>query len=70
VGGYAAYGLIENCSDNELHAGLPICLADEVIVRRAIRTDEKIFLDDVTFDDADRRFETFGLAMGTGSMRG
>jgi predicted homoserine dehydrogenase-like protein len=70
VGGYAAYGLIENCSDNQSHAGLPICLAEDVAVRRPIRRDEKILLDDVTFDPADRRFATFGLAMEAGSVRG
>ena len=32
LGGYASYGLIENCTDNKLKAGLPTCLAEDVIV--------------------------------------
>lgn len=63
IGGYAAYGLIENCADNRLRPGLPICLADDVTLRRAIRKDEKILLEDVLYDPSDPRFETFRLAL-------
>ncbi len=63
IGGYAAYGLIENCADNQLRPGLPICLADDVTLHRAIRKDEKILLEDVLYDPSDPRFETFRLAM-------
>jgi predicted homoserine dehydrogenase-like protein len=62
VGGYAAYGLIENCADNQSHAGLPICLAEDIPVHRAIRKDEKIRLDDVSFAPSDPRLEAFQLA--------
>jgi predicted homoserine dehydrogenase-like protein len=62
IGGYAAYGLIENCADNLLRPGLPICLAEEVTLRRAIRKDEKIFLEDVVYQPSDPRFEIFRLA--------
>jgi predicted homoserine dehydrogenase-like protein len=63
AGGYAAYGLIENCADNQLRPGLPICLAEDVTLRRAIRKDEKILLDDVAHQPSDPRFETFRLAL-------
>jgi predicted homoserine dehydrogenase-like protein len=69
IGGYTAYGLIENCSDNLLQPGLPICLADEVCVRRNIKKDEKILLEDIIIPASEPRFELFKLAQqaGTGS---
>ena len=63
IGGYAAYGLIENCADNQLRPGLPICLAEDVTLRRPIRKDEKILLEDVIYDPSDPRFEAFELAL-------
>ena len=47
IGGYAAYGLIENCADNTTHPGLPICLSEGLELRRNIAKDEKILLEDV-----------------------
>lgn len=63
VGGYAAYGLIENCVDNQVRPGLPICLAEDVSFREAVRKDEKILLEDVVHPPGDPRFETFQLAL-------
>ena len=37
IGGYAAYGLIENCSDNLVNPGLPICLAEEVTLLHDVK---------------------------------
>jgi len=48
IGGYNCYGLIENCIDQTNRPGLPICLADNVVLNRDIRKDEKIYRDDVT----------------------
>jgi predicted homoserine dehydrogenase-like protein len=62
IGGYSAYGLIENCADNQFHPGLPICLAEDVTLNRDIRKDEKIFFEDVVYKLSDPRFETFRLA--------
>ena len=64
-GGYAAYGLIENCADNQVSPGLPICLADGITLRRAIHKDGKIFFEDVTCPPSDLRFETFRLAQAS-----
>jgi predicted homoserine dehydrogenase-like protein len=50
IGGYTCYGLIENCSDNRAHSGVPICLADDVTLNRDIAKDEKIFLEDIAYD--------------------
>jgi predicted homoserine dehydrogenase-like protein len=63
IGGYAAYGLIENCADNLKDAGLPICLAEDVTLRRDVRKDEKILLEDIMHAEADPRFEIFMAEM-------
>lgn len=47
IGGYACYGLIENCPTPLEHPGLPICLADGVRLKRAIDENEPIMLADV-----------------------
>lgn len=63
IGGYAVYGLIENCNDNHPHPGLPICLAENVTLLRDIQKDEKILLEDIVYEPSDHRFEMFKLAM-------
>ncbi len=50
IGGYTCYGLIENCLQNREHAGVPICLADDVVLKHDVAKDEKIFMDDITYD--------------------
>jgi predicted homoserine dehydrogenase-like protein len=50
IGGYACYGLIENCPEPLEHPGLPICLADDVVLKRAIEADEPIMLADVELE--------------------
>lgn len=62
IGGYTAYGLIENCVDNREHPGLPICLSENVTLRRDISIDQKILLEDVIYDPAEPAFELFRLA--------
>ena len=62
VGGYAAYGLIENCADDRPRPGLPICLADGPTLRRPLKRDEKIRLEDVNLPADDPRFAAFELA--------
>jgi len=49
IGGYTCYGLIENCADNIGVPGLPVCLADQVILKRDITKDQKIFMSDVIY---------------------
>ena len=63
IGGAAAYGLIENCADNRFNPGLPICLAEDVKLRRKIPKDEKILLEDVIYDPDDPVFKTYQLAL-------
>ena len=50
IGGYACYGLIENCGDPSAHPGLPICLADDVVLGRELEKDEPIMLADVQLE--------------------
>ena len=57
IGGYTCYGMIENCRDNALKPGLPICLADNVRLTRDIPRDQKILLDDVLYDPQDYAFD-------------
>ncbi len=51
-GGFTCYGLIENMADQKDKEGLPICLADDVRVKRDIKKDAKILLRDVEYDPA------------------
>jgi len=62
IGGYACYGLIENCMDNPDAPGLPICLAEDLALRRDVAKDEKILLADVDYDPSRLDFELFRRA--------
>jgi predicted homoserine dehydrogenase-like protein len=59
IGGYACYGMIDNCPDPEAHRGLPICLAEDVALTRGVRSGEPILLDAVAFDPAAFVFDLF-----------
>ncbi len=63
IGGYACYGQIENCSDNETRGGLPICLADEVTLKRDIAKDQKVFMEDIVYDPNRRDYRLYTLAL-------
>ncbi len=59
IGGYAAYGLIENAEENQVHPGLPICLAEEVTLKRDVAKDEKIFMEDILPGKNSHKFEIY-----------
>jgi predicted homoserine dehydrogenase-like protein len=63
LGGYGCYGLIENCSENKLKAGLPICLAENVSLKRDIPRDAKILLEDIEYDAASDGFALFAKSL-------
>lgn len=63
IGGYAAYGLIENLADNADRPGLPICLADDLRLRRDIGRDERIRLEDVEYDPESPGFALYRRAV-------
>ena len=69
LGGYTCYGLIENIGDNDIRAGLPICLADGVTLRRDIKKDERITLQDVIYDPGHPRFRLYSEALAIGSRQ-
>ena len=50
IGGYACYGKIENTEHRLIQPGLPVALADNVILNRAVLKDERIAIGDVSFD--------------------
>jgi predicted homoserine dehydrogenase-like protein len=62
IGGYTCYGLIENCADNRVRSGVPICLADEVTVNRDITRDEKLFMQDIIYDPGRLDYKLYALA--------
>lgn len=64
IGGYRCYGLIENCEDQAAAPGIPICLADRVTLKNAVKRNEKIRLSDVAFDAERRDFKLFAMAGG------
>jgi predicted homoserine dehydrogenase-like protein len=49
IGGYSCYGLIENQKDNIESPGLPICIADDVVMKKDVEKDQKIFLSDIEY---------------------
>lgn len=61
IGGYACYGLIENC-DNGSHPGLPICLSESVVLRRDVRRDSAIRMSDVELPEGRADFELYSRA--------
>ena len=63
LGGFGCYGLIENCTDNKLKAGLPICLAENVLLKRDIPKDDKIYLEDIEYDANSDGFALFSKSI-------
>ena len=64
IGGYACYGLIENCADQDETPGIPMTLADDVHVTTEIEKDEKVPISQVEIDTdrADVRLHERSLA--------
>jgi len=50
IGGFACYGLVENCGERHT-PGLPICLAEGLRLKRAVKQDERLAADDVAWPD-------------------
>jgi len=62
IGGYACYGLIENCSEHQDHPGVPICLATDVTLNRDVAKDEKIFMEDIAYDPDRLDYRLYSMA--------
>jgi predicted homoserine dehydrogenase-like protein len=69
MGGYTCYGLVENCVENGERPGIPICLADNVTLKRDVAKDEKIFMDDVSYDPDEAQFKLFSKALEESNRR-
>jgi len=63
IGGYACYGLIENCEPGIQSEGLPICLAEDVTLKRDVPEDEPIGLGDVKYDEDVLAFDWYQKAL-------
>ena len=50
LGGHSVYGLIENCHPVVVPSGLPVCLAEDVRLKRSMGRDQAIGLADVEWD--------------------
>ncbi|HET6846776.1 MAG TPA: hypothetical protein VFH29_08065 [Anaerolineales bacterium] len=66
VGGYSAYGLIENVAADTDAPGLPICLSEGATVRHAIRKDARIQLEDVVLPPRDSLWQAYEQALRMG----
>ncbi|MFO7614543.1 MAG: hypothetical protein R6W71_07895 [Bacteroidales bacterium] len=67
IGGFCCYGMIENMGENSLR-GLPICLSEGKKLLRDIRKDEKIGLNDVTWENTDHGMEMYFKAFKGGEI--
>jgi predicted homoserine dehydrogenase-like protein len=63
AGGYAAYGLIENLDGSALVPGVPICIAENMTLTRAIAKDERISWADIAYDPAEPAVALYLKAM-------
>jgi predicted homoserine dehydrogenase-like protein len=61
IGGYACYGLIDNCHGG--HPGLPICLAEDVVLRHDAARDAPILLSGVEAPAARPDFDMYRRAL-------
>jgi len=62
IGGYLCYGLIENIDKSNNDQGLPICIADKILVKNDIKKDHKIYMKDVHFDKRRSDFKYYELS--------
>ncbi|MHB8086342.1 MAG: homoserine dehydrogenase [Dehalococcoidia bacterium] len=70
VGGYTCYGKIENLKDNLADPGLPICLADDVVLHNAVGKDRKLLMSDVAYDPGRIDFKLYSAALEQSVSKG
>ncbi|MFZ2445471.1 MAG: hypothetical protein WAW37_03865 [Syntrophobacteraceae bacterium] len=63
IGGYTCYGQIENCDESTSAPGLPVCLAENVALGRAVAKDQQILMDDIIYDPARSDFNLYARAL-------
>ena len=70
IGGYCCYGMIDNCGPGGVHPGLPICLAEGVVLQRDVPRGEPVALADVAYDPGAFEFSLFRMALGAAAETG
>jgi predicted homoserine dehydrogenase-like protein len=63
IGGYDCYGLIENCVLEEDNLPLPLCLAEGLKMECDRRKDERLYMNDVSYDKERFDFVVFHKAI-------
>jgi predicted homoserine dehydrogenase-like protein len=58
-GGFTCYGRIENFKENISNPGLPICLAENVMLNRSIAKDQPIRMGNVSYDSSRLDFKLY-----------
>jgi predicted homoserine dehydrogenase-like protein len=66
IGGYACYGLIEDCADQDDPAGVPMTLADDAHVTTTIKKDEKIPASQIEIDENRTDVRLYNQSLATG----
>lgn len=68
IGGYMTYGLIENCAANLEKPGLPICLSEGLVLKKSRKKDQKILLEEVSYDPHHPAFELHAKALAASGV--
>lgn len=68
LGGFACYGLIENCHEHPV-PGIPICLAEGLRLKRAVKQDERLAAGDVDWPDDHPGLALYRRACAIGGER-
>jgi predicted homoserine dehydrogenase-like protein len=63
LGGYALYGQIESLAHDSTAPGLPLCLAEDVVLRRPVPKGQKVLLTDVTVPTERIDFKLYATAL-------
>lgn len=66
IGGFTCYGLIDNNDLGRTNDGLPICLADDLLLKRDIPRDGKIRMEDVNYDPGRLDFDLYFKSLAVG----
>lgn len=61
IGGYACYGLIDNCGGG--HPGLPICLAEDIVLLHDVARDSPILMSDAELPVSRCDFDLYRRAL-------
>jgi predicted homoserine dehydrogenase-like protein len=70
IGGYTCYGLIENYPPDGYIHGVPICLAEQVVLKQDVAKDQRILLTEVDWDRSRFDFFAYSKALECSSGHG